>query len=111
MTDSPYWNPRHETMPREQIEALQLRKLRNLLEWADGNVPWQAKRLRDAGVTSDQIASLEDLRRIPLFTRDDWMQALLIMEQRKITSLVVAGGDLKVEGVLHLHDLWRTELF
>ena len=38
-------------------------------------------------------------------------QALLIMEQRKITSLVVAGGDLKVEGVLHLHDLWRTELF
>jgi arabinose-5-phosphate isomerase len=38
-------------------------------------------------------------------------QALLIMEQRKITSLVVAGEDLKVEGVLHLHDLWRTELF
>src|ERR1700730_4749755 len=38
-------------------------------------------------------------------------QALLIMEQRKITSLVVAGDDLKVEGVIHLHDLWRTELF
>jgi arabinose-5-phosphate isomerase len=38
-------------------------------------------------------------------------QALLIMEQRKITSLVVAGVDLKVQGVLHLHDLWRTELF
>jgi arabinose-5-phosphate isomerase len=38
-------------------------------------------------------------------------QALLLMEQRKITSLIVAseGGD--VEGVLHLHDLWRTELF
>jgi arabinose-5-phosphate isomerase len=38
-------------------------------------------------------------------------QALLIMEQRKITSLVVAGGDRRVEGVVHLHDLWRTELF
>jgi arabinose-5-phosphate isomerase len=38
-------------------------------------------------------------------------QALLIMEQRKITSLVVAGEDLRVEGVLHVHDLWRTELF
>jgi arabinose-5-phosphate isomerase len=38
-------------------------------------------------------------------------QALLIMEQRKITSLVVAGDDLKVEGVLHLHNLWRTGLF
>jgi arabinose-5-phosphate isomerase len=38
-------------------------------------------------------------------------QALLIMEQRKITSLVVAGDDMKVEGVVHVHDLWRTGLF
>jgi arabinose-5-phosphate isomerase len=38
-------------------------------------------------------------------------QALLIMEQRKITSLVVGGSDQTVAGVLHLHDLWRTELF
>jgi len=38
-------------------------------------------------------------------------QALHIMEDRKITSLVVADADGRVEGVLHLHDLWRTELF
>jgi arabinose-5-phosphate isomerase len=38
-------------------------------------------------------------------------QALHIMEERKITSLVVADADGRVEGVLHLHDLWRTELF
>jgi len=38
-------------------------------------------------------------------------QALLIMEQRKITSLVVGGSNQTVAGVLHLHDLWRTELF
>jgi arabinose-5-phosphate isomerase len=38
-------------------------------------------------------------------------QALNIMEQRKITSLVVVDGDRKVDGVVHLHDLWRTELF
>jgi arabinose-5-phosphate isomerase len=38
-------------------------------------------------------------------------QALHIMEQRKITSLIVATADGLVEGVLHLHDLWRTELF
>jgi arabinose-5-phosphate isomerase len=38
-------------------------------------------------------------------------QALLIMEQRKITSLVVGGHDQTVAGVIHLHDLWRTELF
>ena len=33
------------------------------------------------------------------------------MEQRKITSLVVAGDGQTVAGVIHLHDLWRTELF
>jgi arabinose-5-phosphate isomerase len=38
-------------------------------------------------------------------------QALLLMEQRKITSLIVASEGAGVEGVLHLHDLWRTELF
>ena len=38
-------------------------------------------------------------------------QALLLMEQRKITSLIVAAPEGVVEGVLHLHDLWRTELF
>jgi arabinose-5-phosphate isomerase len=38
-------------------------------------------------------------------------QALHVMEQRKITSLIVATIDGVVEGVLHLHDLWRTELF
>ncbi len=38
-------------------------------------------------------------------------QALLILEQRKITSLVVGGPDQTVAGVLHLHHLWRTELF
>jgi arabinose-5-phosphate isomerase len=32
------------------------------------------------------------------------------MEERKITSLVVVDGQQKVQGVLHLHDLWGVEL-
>ena len=39
------------------------------------------------------------------------VQALAMMEQRKITSLVVVDDDARVEGVLHLHDLWRTQMF
>jgi phenylacetate-CoA ligase len=77
MADTPYWNPRHETMPREDIEALQVRKLRNLLAWAEAEVPWHAERLRGAGVTSEGISSLDDLRRIPFLTRDEWMQGQL----------------------------------
>jgi len=36
--------------------------------------------------------------------------ALEIMEQRKITSLVAVDPEGRVEGVLHLHDLWGTQM-
>jgi arabinose-5-phosphate isomerase len=37
-------------------------------------------------------------------------KALAILEERKITSLIVVDADQKVEGVVHLHDLWGVEL-
>ncbi len=37
--------------------------------------------------------------------------ALQVMEQRKITSLFIVGEGRRVEGILHLHDLWGLELF
>jgi arabinose-5-phosphate isomerase len=36
--------------------------------------------------------------------------ALAIMEEKKITSLAVVDGDGKLEGIVHLHDLWGTEM-
>ncbi len=38
------------------------------------------------------------------------LKALNIMEQKKITSLVVVDGDQRLCGILHLHDLWGTEM-
>jgi phenylacetate-CoA ligase len=72
--ETPYWNPRHEQMPRADIEALQLRKLRNAVAWADERVPWHRERLRAAGVTADSLRTLDDVRRIPFMTREEWMQ-------------------------------------
>jgi phenylacetate-CoA ligase len=94
MTDPPYWNPRHETMPRQGIEALQVRKLRNLVAWADAKVPWQAKRLRDAGVTANAIESLDDLRRIPFMTREEWMQGQL--ERPPFGPILAAEPELAI---------------
>lgn len=37
-------------------------------------------------------------------------EALRILEQRKITALAVVDAARRVLGVVHLHDLWRTEL-
>jgi arabinose-5-phosphate isomerase len=36
--------------------------------------------------------------------------ALAIMEERKITSLVVVDENKTLEGIVHLHDLWGTEM-
>ena len=38
------------------------------------------------------------------------VEAMRILEERKITSLVVVDASGAVEGVLHLHDLWRTQM-
>jgi len=38
------------------------------------------------------------------------VRGLHTMETRKITSLIVVDAGRRIEGVLHLHDLWRTEL-
>jgi arabinose-5-phosphate isomerase len=37
------------------------------------------------------------------------VEALRVMEERKITALVVVDASGVAEGVIHLHDLWRTE--
>ena len=39
------------------------------------------------------------------------VEALRIMETHKITSVVVVDAERRVEGVVHLHDLWRTQMF
>jgi arabinose-5-phosphate isomerase len=36
--------------------------------------------------------------------------ALALMEEKKITSLMVVDGGGKLEGIVHLHDLWGTEM-
>ncbi len=37
--------------------------------------------------------------------------ALQVMEQRKITSLFTVDDEQRVEGIIHIHDLWGLELF
>jgi arabinose-5-phosphate isomerase len=59
----------------------------------------------------DQTAG-QCMTRDPLTVRrrDLATSALAVMEERKITSLPVVDGTGVVEGVVHLHDLWKTEM-
>jgi arabinose-5-phosphate isomerase len=38
-------------------------------------------------------------------------RALHLMEENKITSLIIKNKKGEIEGIIHLHDLWRTEMF
>jgi arabinose-5-phosphate isomerase len=38
------------------------------------------------------------------------VEALTIMEEKKITSLAITDAGGKVTGIIHLHDLWRLQL-
>jgi arabinose-5-phosphate isomerase len=53
------------------------------------------------------------MTRNPITIRRDTLaaEALLVLERRKITSIVVVSDQQRVQGVVHLHHLWRTELF
>ena len=53
------------------------------------------------------------MTRNPVTIRPDTLavEALLVLEQRKITAVVAVDEGGAVQGVVHLHDLWRTEMF
>ena len=72
--------------------------------------------LRRLMVSSPDVLSLtagDVMKRNPRTIRRDMLavEALKIMETHKITSVVVATEAGEVEGVVHLHDLWRTQMF
>ena len=66
-----YWNPEIEKMPRQELEALQLKKLKTEIEYAL-RTDFYRERLGKAGIKSpEDIVSLKDLQRIPFTKKDD----------------------------------------
>lgn len=73
MTESPYWNPKTETLPREDLERLQLAKLRRVCDWAAARSPHYRDTFAAAGFSPEQLRTPADRRRIPFLTRQEWM--------------------------------------
>jgi len=61
----------YETMPREALEAIQLKRLQATLSHVYATVPFYKKKLDEAGILPGDIKSLEDLQRIPFTTKQD----------------------------------------
>ncbi len=60
-----------ETMPREALESIQLRRLQATLERAYATVPFYRKQFEKAGLKPGDIRSLKDLHQVPFTTKQD----------------------------------------
>ena len=75
MSNRPYWNPKAETLPREDLRRLQTLKLKRSAAWAYECSPFHRRLFDAAGFHPDQIKTFDDRRRIPFTTRDAWMES------------------------------------
>jgi phenylacetate-CoA ligase len=65
------WDDEFETMPREALEALQAKRLRQTVERVYATVPFYRRKLDEAGIKPADIRSLADLERLPFTTKTD----------------------------------------
>ncbi len=66
-----FFNEEFETLPRLALEALQLKRLQNVLERVYAKVPFYKASFTAAGISPADIKSLDDLQRLPFTTKQD----------------------------------------
>lgn len=103
-----------ETMSRKQIEEIQLERLKYTVNYCYTHVPFYKKKLDDAGVSPDQIQSLDDIRRIPPTTkadlRDNYPFGLFAVPMKDIVRIHASSGTTGKPTVVgytkHDLDMW-----
>ncbi len=70
-----YYQPEIETMPVEQLKALQSERLVKQVKHVWENVPYYRKKMEEKGVTPDDIKGIEDLHKLPFLTKVDLREA------------------------------------
>jgi phenylacetate-CoA ligase len=72
---SRYWNPALETLSREELRQLQLRKFREQVAYASDHSPFYREKFDAAGVDPDDIETFADVRAVPTTTKDELREA------------------------------------
>ena len=89
-------NQELESWPRPEIERLQVERLRDTLRRLEAALPFYRDRLREAGVTPDDIQSLEDIGRLPFTTkqdlRDHYPFGLFAVPMEKVSRIHASSG-------------------
>jgi phenylacetate-CoA ligase len=99
------WNEESETMPRPELEELQLKRLRKVVAYCMEKVPFYKELYAEAGVSADDIRSLEDIAKLPFTNKQDLrdrypfgMFAVPVGELRQIHATSGTTGKMTVTG-------------
>lgn len=90
------FNIEKETMPREDIRALQLQRLQNVCARVYANVPHYRRQFDERGITPQDIRSLDDLKRLPFTSkqdlRDNFPYGLFAVPREHIVRIHASSG-------------------
>ena len=70
-----YYQPEIETMPYDQLRALQNERFMKQIRHVWENVPYYRAKMEAKGVALEDIHSIDDLKKLPFLTKDDLRQA------------------------------------
>ncbi|MAG98644.1 MAG: phenylacetate--CoA ligase [Rhodospirillaceae bacterium] len=79
MSEHVYWQPELECASRSELEADQLAKLRQQLAHVSERSPFYKRKFAAAGIKSDDIRTLEDVRNIPFTEKDELKESQLAL--------------------------------
>jgi len=68
-----YWNPIIETLPRERLLEIELKRFREILRWSKENSPFYRRKLQ--GIEPEEIRTLEDVAKVPITEKDELRKA------------------------------------
>ena len=90
------WSREAETLPRPRRAAIQLDRLRATVAWAGERVPLHRERLAAAGIAAGDLASLDDLARLPFTVKEDlranYPFGLLAVPRPELVRLHASSG-------------------
>jgi phenylacetate-CoA ligase len=75
MTKVKMWRPELETLPREELEKRQVIQFRKRMKYVMAKSPFYKKKFKDAGVTSNDIKTMDDVRRVPFTTKMELLKS------------------------------------
>ena len=65
------WNLNKECMSRDEMSALQGKRLHKIVEYVYHNVPFYRNKLQEMDITPDDIRTIEDIKKLPFTTKKD----------------------------------------